>query len=219
MAPARPEGCSPRGGPSRAAPPFGVVCKGSLNTTRPWRTSPASDQSSVAASVLLVQFSMRADKGRNELPGDGTRHKRFKSRATITSCSGSGSLRSGVPGWQRSRSSAPKSSSVAKTRAVGLPFQNCRPSLSCLASVCGIPSFETAARPLAEASRCCPCATRAIERIIERKRPSLSQYLQHFGEPRQPYIAHWDVAAVSASRPGIVNGMNILFSLPAQDSW
>ena len=131
---------------------MGAVRGNSSKRRRPSRTNPVSGQRFISASVSLLQYSVMADRGRKACGADGERQRRRSSRAITTSCSKSGSARSGVPGSQRSRSIAPSSSSALRSRTVGSPFQKRSPWSSCSPSMCGIPSFNTALVPSAIAT-------------------------------------------------------------------
>jgi hypothetical protein len=130
---------------SVASKTFSEAVRGSSAKRRsPSRTSPASGHSSVWSIVSAVQYSIKADKGRNGCGALGVRHRRCRRLAMTIFCSDSGRSRKEVPGSQRSRSMAPISSSDISSRTVGSPFQERKPGASSRPSICGRLSFSTA---------------------------------------------------------------------------
>lgn len=127
----------------------GALRGNSFRKCRPSRTISVSGHCSASASVSSHQYSVKIDKERKACGGDGERHRRRSSAAITRSCSGSGSVRSAVPGSQRSKSMAPRASSASISRTVGSPSQKRSPRISCSPSMCGIPSFRTADAPAA----------------------------------------------------------------------
>jgi hypothetical protein len=125
----------------------GALRGNSSKSRRPSRTSPLSGHCSPSASVSSLQYFINMDRGRKGCEADGERQRRRSSPEITKSCSGSGIERSAVPGWQRSRSMAPRSSSASNSRTVGSPSQKRSPWTSCSPSICGMPSFRTAEVP------------------------------------------------------------------------
>ena len=108
-------------------------------------------------------------------------------KSLVRHCSHSGSVRSTVPGSQRSNSIAPRSASASISRTVGSPFQKRSPSISSLPSMRHA-DLQYSGSSVSTYHRCRTGATRllAIERSVERQRPLTLQLLQHVGQLVEP---------------------------------
>jgi hypothetical protein len=87
--------------------------------------------------------------GRKVSPAVGACQSRASNAATTPSCSASGTMLSGLPGWHRSSNSALVCSSRHQSwiSTVPWPRQARSPSASCSASSCAHPTFSTRSRP------------------------------------------------------------------------